>query len=177
MKRYIYFTVLGIMTIAANPFYSCDIGYDCVFKDELPDFDSLNYVEDMFVESIFFEPRNVFEEGELEFGDVFIIEEDSIYNSWKDLGGCLECNFPEIDFSTRTLIGRYQQLPCGFFPSVRIEKEGNTYKHTLKGTNYNQCGSASCDNFAFGWVTVPKIDAAATVEFDFGIAYYECECD
>jgi hypothetical protein len=37
MKRYIYFTVLGIMTIAANPFYSCDIGYDCVFKDELPD--------------------------------------------------------------------------------------------------------------------------------------------
>ena len=51
----------------------------------------------------------------------FIIQDSTTYAGWKTHADttCFACNFPEIDFNTRTLIGKYERLTCAEIPVVK----------------------------------------------------------
>lgn len=150
---------------------------DCTLSDDLPDFDSLETVTGSVIELIL---TDIYQEeifGEDYTEAEYVINDDSLYNVWKQnaQNACgSTCSFPDIDFTTRTLIGKYYQLACTQLPAVRVTKEGNTYTHVVKRVDNTQCLQAACFNYTFAFVSVPKIDSTATVMFRTGSSRYIC---
>jgi hypothetical protein len=154
---------------------SCQIGFDCELVDEFQDFSSTEMMTGANLELMFIEqPASILGAGY--DTATYIINDAATYENWKAIAdtSCLACNFPDIDFSTRTLIGKYQRLTCSEIPAVKIVKTGTTYQYLLKKIDNTQCLSASCPNFTFGWLTVPKMNTGDTIEFKTGKSYYKC---
>ena len=167
--------MLSVFILISIIFSGC-LGFDCELIDEFPDFDSQETMSNSRLELLLIDrPVDIFGEGYDTLK--FIVNDDSTYNSWKTIAdtSCLACNFPEIDFSTRTLIGKFEYLDCSASPLVKIVQEGNTYRHLIKKVDNTQCVFASCSNFTLGWVTIPKIDDTATVVFESGKSNYKCD--
>ena len=166
--------ILSGFVLISIVFSGC-LDFDCEFIDEYADFDNQEMMNNSRLELLLINsPEDIFGAG---FDTLeFIVNDDSTYNSWKSIAytNCLACNFPEIDFNTRTLIGKFEYLDCSENPLVKIVQEGNVYRHLIKKVNNTQCVFASCSNFTLAWVTVPKIDDTATVVFESGKSYYEC---
>lgn len=157
-------------------FMGCKIGIECEVVDSMPGFDDLVNVEGIQIENILFKQEEVIDDPNLLEIDL-IIDSDSLYNKWKDASqDCEECEFPEIDFTTRTLIGKFYRIGCLDIPLLSITKEGNAYTYYTKLVNEHQCFIRTCDNYTFGWVSIPKIDSSATFEFKKGVSYKECDC-
>ena len=155
----------------------CLSGWDCTLNDEMPEFDNLESINGTTLEAIL---TGGYEEdifGEDFTTGKYIINDDTTYNAWKEIAeekcGSL-CSFPDIDFSTRTLIGKYYRLTCTELPAVKVTKEGDTYTHTVKRIDNTQCVTASCSNFTFGFVTIPKMDSTENVIFKSGASRYIC---
>lgn len=167
--------LLSVFILTSIIFSGC-LGFDCDLIDEYPDFDNQETMDNATLELLLISnPADIFGEG---FDTLeFIVNSDSTYNSWKSIADttCLACNFPEIDFDTRTLIGKFEYLTCHEGALVKMVKEGNAYKHLIKKEDRTQCIFASCSNYTLAWVTVPKIEETATVVFESGKSYYECD--
>jgi hypothetical protein len=169
-------TLVVLMIFSLTFFYRCEIGFDCTLVDEMPDYENLEAFSDAQVAFLIFELDSVFNRDSLQDGQSFVVTDSLTYQSWEAAANnCFNCNFPDIDFDVYTLIGAYYRLGCNDFPSVRIVKEGNNYRHVVKASDLTQCNLNVCDNFTFAWVVIPK-DVNATYTFEKGNSYYECEC-
>ncbi|NJN77192.1 MAG: hypothetical protein HC803_01750 [Saprospiraceae bacterium] len=111
---------------------------------------------------------------------IIFINTDSAYQAMKQRAinnGCSTCVFPNIDFTNRTLIGRYFDIGCNDIAQQRfVETSDSTYAFYNKFININQCAFSTCLNSTFNWVLVPKVDAVEQIEFFYGQFYYECDC-
>jgi len=173
MKR-VTLLITGI--IISLFFYQCEIGFNCVLVDEMPEFEALTSYEEMVIMPLFFELDDVFNPDSLENGQEFIINDSTIYQGWADSSAnCLACNFPNIDFETKTLIGVYYTLDCNDLAILRFTKDGNNYHHIIKAIDNTQCNFNTCNNYTFGWVTIPK-DVNANITFQKTEAYQDCDC-
>ncbi len=169
-------TFICVLVIAGF-FHRCEIGYDCVYVDEMPEFDTLTSFEGVQLQPVLFNPDDVFGEDSVNIGDQFIINDNNTYQEWKTASdGCAQCFFPEIDFNTHTLVGIYYTLTCNEVPLVRILKNGSNYRHIVKASDVTKCNFNFCENFTFAWVTIPK-DINASFTFEKVQAYNDCECD
>ncbi len=154
----------------------CKIGTDCTVVDDMPEFDNLVNVEGIQVEDIRFNADEIIEDENL-LAIGLILNSDSLYKKWEAAAqDCEECKFPEIDFNNRTLIGKYYQIQCLDIPVLSITKENNTYTYYNKSVNNSECLVQTCPNYTFGWVSIPKIDENAIVEFKKGELYKDCDC-
>ena len=175
MKKVKQVTVVFLISISAFLGNGCLNGNNCDLVDNL-DLEVLTLADGAIGEYLFFVPSLVFPDS-LEYGDEFVINNDSVYQAWETAAGnCEGCVFPDIDFNQKTLIGKYYRLDCGEYPLLYVTKDGNVYTHYTKSIDDSLCETSSCQNFTFGWVSVPKIDAGATVEFVYGESYYDCNC-
>ena len=97
------------------------------------------------------------------------IENDNfIINSEEDLLRVLEdpqCPDLNVDFSTQTLLGQYAEgsgCNISFDRAVYVNEDDNAYRFVV---TVKQRGLCEMLGFSMNWVTVPKIDEAATVQF------------
>lgn len=174
MKYIAYLLVLVTLGI-----YSCDPLPDCSEVDTLTVFDDLRNVDSIVYMSdrlITFSP--IFDSIESEMK--FFINSDAEYDALKQLGtdaNCTECLFPNIDFTSKTLIGYYLEIGCAQEPLQRfVTTSDSTFAFYSKMFNYNQCAFFTCPNETFNWMLVPKIDNINKVEFYAGEFYYDCDC-
>lgn len=167
--------ILSMIVMTPLLFNGC-LGFDCELIDDFPKFEDIETMGNSRLELLLINNPNVVL-GEGYDTSSFVINDDSTYNSWKSIADttCLACNFPDIDFSTRTLIGKYEELTCSEVPLVKIVQEGNTYTHYIKKVDDTKCVFASCFNYTLAWVTVPKIDDTATIVYESGKSHYKCD--
>mgnify|MGYP006098495509 CR=1 FL=1 len=172
-----YFALLTVfLTLGV---YSCDPFPKCEEVDNLEVFDDLRNLDSIqyFGHRILVIPE-AFDSIKPEMK--FFINNDSTYQAIKDKAiseGCVDCVFPNIDFSRRTLIGQYFVIGCDESPEQHyVETSDSTYTFYTKHVNNQQCSYMTCPNITFHWLLVPKLESIDQVEFINGRFYYECDC-
>jgi hypothetical protein len=73
------------------------------------------------------------------------------------------CHIPEIDFSERTLVGKYVSGKCNARFIREVEKSGNGYTYTIK---VSECGLCNAAVISYNWVLIPAVDSSKQVVFD-----------
>lgn len=174
MKYIVYLLILMSVTI-----YNCNTNFDCEEVDTLTVFDDLRNVDSI----VYMSSRILFPSEILDTtyqGMTFFINSNADYDVLKQKAinaGCGNCEFPNIDFTNRTLIGYYYQIGCLDFPQQRfVATSDSTFAFYSKFINTNECAFAACDNETFNWMLVPKVDDISQVEFYSGYLYYNCDC-
>ena len=160
--------------------WNCDPSFDCTEQDTLPQFEDLVMVDSA---SAFVGLKIAdFTFQSLETNDQFIINSDSTYEDMKQRtlfvnDPCDDCTFPDIDFSTHTLIGRFIFVQCDESVGAKFVDDGDgTFTYYVKVVNPSQCNFNSCPIPVFNWLLVPKIDDNTTVDFVQGSFSYNCDC-
>ena len=167
------------MVVLTIGIYSCDPFPDCTEVDTLDNFDDLRNLDSIqyFGHRILVIPE-AFDSIKPEMK--FFINNDSTYQAIKDKAiseGCVDCVFPNIDFTNRTLIGQYFEISCDEIPGQHyVATSDSTYTFYMKLINNQQCGYTACPNLTFHWLLVPKLESIDQIEFVNGRFYYECDC-
>jgi len=174
MKYISYLLILASVFI-----YSCDPGFDCEEIDTIPIFDDLRNVDSIvYMSERLITPSDIFDTTYQEM--VIFINSDSAYDALKQQGinaSCSDCEFPNIDFTNRTLIGYYFNIGCLDVAQQRfVTTSDSTYAFYSRFSNINECNFATCKNETFNWMLVPKVDSVSQVEFFNGNFYYDCDC-
>lgn len=167
-------TLLTIVIYSCDPFPKCTEVDTLEVFDDLRNLDSIRYMsgEILATEAAF---DTLYNEMKI------FINNDSAYQVMKQRAinnGCSDCVFPNIDFTNRTLIGRYFEIGCNDLPQQRfVETSDSTYAFYNKFINQNQCSFSTCPNSTFNWFLVPKkLNSVDQIEFFYGQFYYECDC-
>jgi hypothetical protein len=174
MKYLAYLLILVSVTV-----YNCDTSFDCDEVDTLTVFDDLRNVDSI----VYMSSRILFPSDILDTtyqGMTFFINSNADYDALKQKAinaACGNCEFPNIDFTNRTLIGHFYKIGCLDIAQQRfVTTSDSTFAFYSKFINTNQCSFATCNNETFNWMLVPKVDDISQVEFYNGNLYYNCDC-
>jgi hypothetical protein len=174
MKYLAYLLILVSVTV-----YNCDTSFDCDEVDTLTVFDDLRNVDSI----VYMSSRILFPSDILDTtyqGMTFFINSNADYDVLKQKAinaACGNCEFPNIDFTNRTLIGHFYKIGCLDIAQQRfVTTSDSTFAFYSKFINTNQCSFATCNNETFNWMLVPKVDDINQVEFYNGNLYYNCDC-
>lgn len=170
---YIQNFIVIILLIIMNLIYSCDISPDCEVIDTMEEFGELEgEMNIVFYDSIALPPHTV--NQAIEPGEEYRFD-DSLA-----LGGVLsveDFEFPEINHETQTLIGKYLEEPClAIFKRKWIKVNEENYHYLIKVVEDNRCVTASCLNFSYNLIAVPKLPPNAKVKIEVGRSVTDCEC-
>lgn len=151
------------------------LGFDCERVDTLPEFDDLQGTSEASIKTIVFYP-NTLDVDSLYPGKVVVIEDSLTYAALKAANDsiCDICIFPDVDFATQSLFGVLQLLDCNAGALIKVVETPLGYHHYTKSVDETKCSYLSCDNYSFGWATVPKLDSTALITSSFGEEYFEC---
>jgi hypothetical protein len=167
------FVLITVGIYSCDPFYKCNEVDTLEVFDDLRNLDSIAFMSDrILVAQVAFD--TLYPEMKI------FINSDSAYQAMKQratTNGCVDCAFPNIDFSRHTLIGRYFEIGCNDYSVQRfVTTSDSTFAFYNKFINQNQCSFSSCPNETYNWVLIPKIESIDQIEFLFGRFYYECNC-
>ena len=167
-------SLLPVGIYSCDPFYQCEEVDTLAVFDDLRNMDSIVYMSDRITatEDAF---DTLYHEMKI------FINSDSAYQAMKQRAinnGCSDCVFPNIDFTNKTLIGRYFEIGCADIAQQRfIAETDSTFSFYNKFINQNQCAFSTCPNSTFNWVLIPKkLHSVDQIEFFYGYFYYECDC-
>ncbi|MEZ4887265.1 MAG: hypothetical protein R3E32_21210 [Chitinophagales bacterium] len=170
-----YFTIF-LLFIAISIVCSCDITPDCTTEDDLAEFETLQGMADAAIyDSIFLLPHTL--DTSVMVNQTYRIDDAYTYDALLPTANCPDCRLPSINFDTHTLIGLYLTEPClAIYVRKLVKIDEKNYRYLVKIVQDNRCITASCFNFSFNFITVPKLPADATVTYEVGHITTECDC-
>ena len=167
---------ISALLLIASFIYSCSVAPDCTTTDDMEEFETLESTEDMVIyDSIFLLPHTLDESVML--GQEYRIDDDSTYQALFPDESCGDCRLPPINLDTHTLIGKYLQEPClGIFTRKFVKIDEQNYRFLIKVIQDNRCVTATCLNFSFNFIAVPKLPEDANINVEVGRSVTECDC-
>ncbi len=172
LKKYGFFTLLLFASIV----YSCDVAPDCSTTDDMEEFESAEHLEEAAIyDSIFLLPHGL--STSVQIGQEYRIDTEEAYQALFPTENCPDCRLPPINLDTHTLIGKYLNEAClSVFARKIIKIDETHYRYLIKVIKDSRCVTATCLNFSFNFIAVPKLPADAEVEIEVGHRLVECEC-
>ncbi len=170
---HIQYFVVAILLIMAGFIYSCDISPDCETVDTMEEFGELEGGTNVvFYDSIDLPPHSM--NQAIEIGEEYQLDDSLALESIVSIE---EVEFPEIDHQSQTLIGKYLEEPClAIFKRKWIKVDEKNYRYLIKVVEDNRCVTASCLNFSYNLIAVPKLPPNAKVKIEVGRSVTDCEC-
>lgn len=172
MKYLPFFGFIILLSI-----YGCNIDPDCVIEDTMPDYGLFNNRDDVEVQNIRFDVEAY---DTLYNGLELIIQDSATYYGMKaksQQANCLNCNYPAIDFSQKTLIGRYTDIGCEGDINIKFaDVSADESVFLLKFVDNTQCFLWDCVTLDFIWILVDKIPTTTDIDFRVGKQFFVCEC-
>ncbi|MFK7903617.1 MAG: hypothetical protein AB8B69_00755 [Chitinophagales bacterium] len=174
--KLIKYWFIAVLLIAASFIYSCDVAPDCTVTDDMEEFDGLQGEVDIAIyDSIFLLPHVL--DTSVHVGDEYRINSETVYEALMPTENCPDCRLPPINLDTHTLIGKYLNEPClAVFGRKWIKVDETHYRYLIKVTQDNRCVTASCLNFSFNFIAVPKLPDNAEVTIEVGHGTTDCDC-
>jgi len=168
IKQYI----LTVLFITVGFTYSCQISPDCETTDTMEHFRQLEGETNViFYDSIALPPHTLNEA--VEPGEEYRFDDSTAYESIS----MTDFELPDIDHENYTLIGKYMQAPClAIFKRKWIKEDKHNYRYLIKVVQDNRCVTASCLNFSYNLIAVPKLPPNAKVKIEVGRQETDCEC-
>ncbi len=153
----------------------CKKKCECELIDQMPSFDQLESMNGITEISI----MNCVEQSVTE-GKEFIIQDDSTYQSIlageennPNFPNCNGYSLPVIDFTSKTLIGKWTSRWCDDTYARRFVDNGN-YTYYIKVSSDAGCEHAACGSSSMNWMTIPKIEDTDKVTFEVTYKYNQC---
>ena len=171
LKNYGIFILLFIASI-----YSCDVAPDCTTTDDMEEFETVDNLEDVAIyDSIFLLPHTL--DASIQVGKEYRIDTEEAYQALFPTEECGDCRLPPINLDTHTLIGKYLHEAClAVFARKMVKVDEKNYRYLIKVVQDTRCVTASCLNFSFNFIAVPKLPADAEVEIEVGHQTVACDC-
>lgn len=167
---------LSLFLVLVSFIYSCDVAPDCTTTDDMEEFESVEGLQGVAIyDSIFLLPHIL--DTTVQVGQEYRIETEEEYQALFPAGECLDCRLPPINLDTHTLIGKYLNEEClAVFTRKMIKIDETHYRYLVKVIKDTRCVSASCLNFSFNFIAVPKLAEDAEVEIEVGHRSVDCDC-
>lgn len=164
-----------VLLFAASIIYSCSVAPDCTTTDDMEEFENIESEEIALYDSIFLLPHTLDES--VTVGQEYRIDNDSTYQALFPNESCGDCRLPPVNLDTHTLIGKYLQEPClGVFSRKLVKIDEQNYRFLIKVIQDNRCVTATCLNFSFNFIAVPKLPEDAEVNIEVGHSVTQCDC-
>jgi hypothetical protein len=170
-------TFLTVSAVSLFALTQCSLDPACEWKDLYPEFEDYGHYSG--VEGV----NLVLMGPEFDFGihmyEGYVIRTDSAYQDlihFSQDAGCLDCNYPVINFNNYTLVGYPAEISCLAANYLKFTATQDGWRYALKTADQTQCNSLLCNNFSFNWILLPKAADTTTIYFETGVAKYFCDC-
>ena len=169
--RNVWYSLIGLLILVWS---SCDPFPVCTPNDSFPNFEALTNMEGVDFPSVVttgaaLDTFYVGQELVIDSVEYQAMEQRQLNDST-----CTDCNFPAIDFTSKTLIGQVLQLGCIERIEARVIKTGTVYEAIFKIFNESQCTTSSCSRSVMVWAIIPKLQIGETVNFNRERFFYTC---